>query len=104
MTRKCFVLTILIAVSLPVVSGADPAPNGAHIDREPVQSTSLASVGYDGAGKILEIEFISGAVYRYTAVPEKVYRELLAAESKGRYFSKNIRGQYEFVKVPAGAK
>ncbi len=98
MKRRPFIFGLAIAiVGTPFLPDTRA---GASIERSPVESTSLASVGYDGAGKILEIEFRSGAVYQYVGVPEKVYRELLAADSKGRYFLKNIRGSYEFVKAP----
>ena len=101
MTRRSFVFTPLIALAFAVLCEAEPVREPAPISRAAVQSTSLASVGYDSAGKILEVEFLTGAVYRYMGVPEKVYRDLLAADSKGKYFSKNIRGHYVFVKVPA---
>lgn len=45
---------------------------------------------------MLEIEFVSGAVYRYTAVPRRVHRELLGASSLGGYFNREIRGRYAY--------
>jgi hypothetical protein len=65
-----------------------------------VDSTSLASVGYDAASQTLEIEFRTGALYRYLAVPAEVHRALMSAESKGRYFSQHIRDRYRFQRVP----
>ncbi len=62
--------------------------------REPVSSSAIASVGYEPATLTLEIEFHSGAVYRYLGVPERVYHELLAADSKGTYFVEAIRDSY----------
>lgn len=67
--------------------------------RTPVTSTSLASVGYDPAASVLEVEFRSGAIYRYLAVPARIHRELMSAESKGRYFSQQIRGRYRFQRI-----
>ena len=53
-----------------------------------VDSSSIASVGYDAAGRVLEIEFReSGDVYRYFDVPEEEYAALLAADSRGTYFN-----------------
>ena len=70
------------------------------MDRVPVDSTSLASVGYDRERAILEVQFRdSGDVYAYLDVPEDAYRALLAAESLGRYFNYEIRGRYEYRKV-----
>lgn len=44
------------------------------MERVPVESSCLAAVGYDPADGALELEFTSGSVYRYLAVPEDVHR------------------------------
>lgn len=62
--------------------------------RVPVSSSVLASVGYDGDTALLEIEFTSGDVYRYFAVPPSVHRALLDAASPGAYFNRNISDRY----------
>jgi hypothetical protein len=67
--------------------------------RTPVDSSVLASAGYDQVAAVLELEFISGSVYRYAEVPERVYRELLAAESKGEYFREHIEDRYLYARV-----
>lgn len=61
----------------------------------------MKSVGYESTGKILEIEFRSGAVYQYLDVPKKVHEELQRAGSKGQYFNGEIRDEYVFVRVDA---
>ena len=63
-------------------------------EREFAESRALARAGYDTLTGALEIEFRSGAAYRYAAVPPDVYDALLRAESKGRYYSEQIRGKY----------
>lgn len=50
-----------------------------------VDSSMLLAVGYDRASHELEAVFVDGAVWRYRNVPVRVYRELLAADSKGSY-------------------
>jgi len=65
----------------------------------PVASSTLATVGYDEGGELLQLEFCSRAVYRYFAVPAAVHEALLAAKSKGSYFNQTIRGRYRFVRV-----
>ena len=65
----------------------------------PVESSTLATVGYDEGGELLQLEFRSRAIYRYSAVPGAVYEALLAATSKGSYFNHAIRGRYRFVRV-----
>lgn len=62
--------------------------------RVAVESSMLSAVGYDAAAGELEAVFASGAVWRYRGVPRKVYRELLAAESKGSYMRACVIGQY----------
>lgn len=62
--------------------------------RLPVRSSVLAAVGYDPATAELEIEFASGDVYRYYAVPARVHRELVEAESPGAYFNRAINDRY----------
>ena len=69
------------------------------IKRVGVESSSIALVGYGRLGKEVEIEFRSGAVYRYRDVPEEMFNALLAARSKGRFFGAHIRGKYRFEKI-----
>ena len=62
--------------------------------RRTVSSSAISSVGYDRKAKVLELEFSSGGVSDYYEVPPKVYTALMAAESKGRFISEQIRGRY----------
>ena len=39
------------------------------MERTPVTSTDILSIGYDTDNQTLEIEFIRGAVYQYSDVP-----------------------------------
>ncbi len=66
--------------------------------RIPVQSSLLASIGYS-VHATLELEFRSGALYRYFAVPRTVVVELLAAQSKGAYFNRNIRRRFPYQRL-----
>ena len=59
----------------------------------------MKSVGYEAKSRIVEIEFDSGAVYRYLDVPLRTYEELQTAESKGWYFNSEIRDSYPYVRV-----
>lgn len=67
--------------------------------RESVESSNLASVGYDAAKQILEIEFNHGGIYQYSDVPQEVYNELMRADSLGRYFANKIKNNYEFERM-----
>lgn len=66
------------------------------MERTPLPSTTLASVGYDPKTLVLEVEFRSSAIYRYRLVPSALYRDLLAADSKGRFFNQFIRQRFPF--------
>ncbi|MDI3339038.1 MAG: KTSC domain-containing protein [Sphaerobacter sp.] len=69
------------------------------MQRVPVDSSSLASAGYDVETQVLEIEFRDGSLYQYFDVPEHVYHSLVEADSKGRYFHAHIRNRYRYRKV-----
>ena len=64
------------------------------MERQPVESKMLASIGYDAETSTLEVEFNSGAIWQYFDVPESVWNEFESSESKGKYFLGEIRGQY----------
>ena len=66
------------------------------IEREPVQSTNIRSVGYDPQEMILEVEFYSGSVYQYLNVSHAVYQEFMASNSKGKYLNSSIKPHYSF--------
>ena len=67
--------------------------------RVDLQSTSLKAVTYQDRSAHLELEFRSGAIYRYSDVPALVYQELLRAESNGRYFNQHIRNRFTHAKI-----
>lgn len=63
--------------------------------RQSVNSSMILSVGYDKEAPVLEIEFRRGLrVYRYFDVPEFLYQGLLAARSKGQFFTTRIADRY----------
>ena len=69
------------------------------MNRQSVESSNLASIGYDAENEILEVEFKHGGIYQYFDVSESVYEELMNADSHGKYFSANIRNDYEYQKM-----
>jgi hypothetical protein len=64
------------------------------LERLPVKSRILRSVAYDESTKILEIEFQTGLVYRYSGVPPKVYADLMHSDEVGKYFSEKVRPRF----------
>lgn len=66
-----------------------------QIVRTAVESSVLSSVGYS-TDATLELEFRSGAIYRYFAVPPAVFEDLIAAKSKGVYFNRHVRDRFRY--------
>ena len=95
-----FIATLI--VTHPAYS-TEPSPTPSHIisriPRQPVESTAIAKIGYSKRRRILEIEFVNGAIYRYLDVAPSVYRDLMSAESKARFYDSNIRRHYRSVLV-----
>ena len=64
--------------------------------REAVDSSMIASVGYDPDDRILEVEFTSGTVYQYEDVPPEEFMGLMNSDSKGQYMLSNIIDMYDY--------
>lgn len=69
------------------------------MNRTPVTSSSVLSVGYDRSTLTLEVEFQNGSVYQYFDVPELVFHELMAAPSVGRYVNQSVKDSYDYVQT-----
>ena len=69
------------------------------MERQQVESSNLASIGYDSETSTLEIEFKNGAIWQYFDVSESVWYEFDSSESKGRFFNREIKGKYSESKV-----
>lgn len=71
-----------------------------RMNRTPVNSSNLASVGYDASSSILEVEFLDNSVYQYFNVPNSIYMGLMSASSKGRYLDQNVKkAGYNYKKI-----
>jgi hypothetical protein len=107
MSARTFYLLSLLCISRLLIAnsvdnnGASPARTAvtSHLPRESVASKGIASIGYSKRRHILEIQFVNGAVYRYLQVAPSVHRDLMAADSKARYYDANIKGNYPSVRV-----
>jgi len=76
------------------------------MQRVPVDSSSIASIGYAPEQHVLELEFReSGEVYRYFDVPAEEHIAFLAADSKGAYLNLHFKPrQYRYHRVPPQEK
>lgn len=48
---------------------------------------------------VLEVEFKNGSTYRHHDVPSGVFNEMLAADSKGKFYNSAVKSQFEVSKV-----
>ena len=66
---------------------------------QPVDSSAVEAIGYNGHERLLDIRYPSGEVYRYFDVSPQRHRALLEAESIGRYVNEHIKPNYRFEKL-----
>jgi hypothetical protein len=66
-----------------------------------VKDETLQSVGYELTKKTLEVEFCGGDVYAYDGVSYPVFRSLMSAHSRNKYFQNHIRDLYPHRKIEA---
>lgn len=59
-------------------------------------SSVVAAMTYDRDSCTLRVRFVSGMVYDYRNVPEKVFKAMKSATSKGTFLNQHIKGNYEF--------
>lgn len=87
---------------------ANKATHGTREERSgrfgAVKSSTMTFVRYDDDTRALNITFTSGKTYRYTDVPVEVYVNLLDAESKGAFFSDNIKDVFAYAEVTRRSK
>jgi KTSC domain len=71
----------------------------ANLDLQPVDSTSVARIGYDRVTMEIYVEFHTGALYGYRRVPGFVFEAFTVAESKGAFLNKVIKPRFEARKL-----
>ncbi|SOD14138.1 KTSC domain-containing protein [Pedobacter xixiisoli] len=62
-------------------------------------SSVVLRINYHLELKALTVTFISGEIYLYENVPEKIYKEFKASVSKGNYLNRKIKKCYRAKKV-----
>lgn len=98
-TPRIFPLLLFFALAQPLEAVEPGEPIISRINRMPVRSSVIATIGYSRKLHALEVEFRNGAIYRYLEVPRVEYRALLAAPSIARYYDRHIRGKFRSVRV-----
>ncbi|QEH68185.1 KTSC domain-containing protein [Cellulosilyticum sp. WCF-2] len=69
------------------------------MNRTPVSSSNISSIGYDPSTSTLEVAFNSGGVYQYYNVPSNEYSALMNASSHGSYLAHHIKGRYQYRQI-----
>lgn len=69
-------------------------PRGKNMKIKEVVSSCFKGYGYDEEKQELDVVFNTGVTYGYEGVPKSLYEELEKAESKGSYFSRNIKPKF----------
>jgi len=69
------------------------------MERVPILSTAVESVGYDPRTHLLEVEYADGGVYRYFGVPPVEYAALMRAGSLGAHLNARIKPRFRFVRL-----
>lgn len=62
-------------------------------------SVAIKAIGYDPESQTLRIQFHSGSTHQFNGVPEHVHKNFVIADSKGRFFQKQVREKFEQQKV-----
>jgi hypothetical protein len=62
-------------------------------------STVIQRFDYSAKEEALDVTFSTGKRYRYLRVPQKVYRGMREAFSKGVYFNRHIKDRFAFEKL-----
>lgn len=78
---------------------ADLAWKEAAMQREPVSSSVVESIGYNPTTAVLEIKLVAGAIYEYFMVPPSVHAELMKAASKGHFYGEFVRTRFNYRKL-----
>ncbi|PJI47608.1 MAG: KTSC domain-containing protein [Pseudomonas sp.] len=66
------------------------------MERTPVQSSNISSIGYNPSTETLEVEFNNGSIYEYYGISESTYNELMNSNSHGSYLAANIKNHYQY--------
>ncbi|HKR53133.1 MAG TPA: KTSC domain-containing protein [Chthoniobacterales bacterium] len=93
------IVTAIALLTLGSAGAEEQLQVTSRITRQPVHSHALAAVGYSKRLHALEVEFVNGAIYRYSNVPPEIYRDLLGAPSKAQFYDENVRGHFPSVHV-----
>jgi len=97
--NTALIVIAIVLLTLDSAAAAEQRQITSRIARQPVHSHALAAVGYSKRLRALEVEFVNGAIYRYSNVPPEIYHDLLVAPSQAHFYDANVRGHFPAVHV-----
>ena len=68
------------------------------IERKPIGSSNIVSVGHCPVTNTLAVEFKGGSVYHYHDVSADKHSELMDASSPGAHLSEHIKPNHSFTR------
>lgn len=69
------------------------------MEHKTVNSTNLASVGYDAESRKLRVKFKGGTLWEYDDVPAETHHALLHSSSPGAHFHAHVRDKFTGRKI-----
>ncbi len=65
-------------------------------EMKPVKSSLIEQAGYDAESRTFAVQMHNSSdTYYYADVPASLYESFLAADSKGAFYVKNIKGKFK---------
>lgn len=65
----------------------------------PVQSSNIASVGYDEQTQTVYVQFLNESIYIYKGVPKIEFESLKTAPSVGSHLHRYFRNVYAYERI-----
>jgi KTSC domain len=63
------------------------------------ESLNIARFDYVNETQMLIVEYKNGTRYNYYDVPMRIFEEMKAAPSKGKFLAKNVKGAYRYARA-----
>lgn len=63
----------------------------------PVHSSNVESVGYENG--VIEVHFHNGHAYQYSGASEALFRDFLAAPSKGKFVHQRLKDRLATIRL-----
>lgn len=68
------------------------------------ESSTIKTLTYDPAGRVLLIDFVNSGSYLYLKVPLDIWLGLMEAKSVGSYFHKAVKNVFTFYRTTVNAE